>query len=762
MRDLYLGFQKPSASTGRSGKGAEVEGGSYMKRAVDDQGVGSSKRSRIAPGGASIEMEVLEGATSAEVRVDETENDASGLVPDLRPFDFSRYTRKGGITARRPFQFQGGLGGTPSGIDGDPWSIPYQALEKHDNEMCQAWNDEIQNLLIFTGLFAATVTAFTVESYQWLESDPAETTAKMVTQISLQLANLSDPITHNPTLASSLSFDPEPRKSYAVGVNILWFLSLSVSLSTVLIGVLCLQWLREYKRDAQSMLPKDVISLRQLRYAGLTNWNVPAIISILPLFLQVAVVLFFIGLLQLLYELDRLVAAIIMPVILTVPLILIGTAVAPVFQVAFMFGKNPGTKSQCPYKSPQAWWCYRLLRLPLAWLMSALNQRDSAICAAFGKCDNWIELDECWEKEVHFFVSEPNPETEASGPSSVPLGVQASSGGRLGDKTLLKARVKYIRDAVLWTIETWGHRNDIFEMIRTMLPSLDKLELYFVAIHFDPSISHRHAPRMASGALVFDPDIRACVEFAILLFLPKSSWKMNQASAEYMMNQFKRCIARAPASFAVVVSFERLSNVLYQLYNELTIESFRQTLKTSLSSLVTLCYCWVETGVYKSDSWKGDHDPWLAHFTPKRLLWRFTLEVLSMTKAFKFLDDHEASEFGLRPGVSGEDGRLGPNLDEIEICLIALQMSRHSDSWDMADGNKYIEIVKSYAMSLSTAALDVLQSGGYKVFWKGKCEEGAMEWEWLVGLTLAPRCSKVINFYIITAVVTLPHGLVHH
>ena len=93
-----------------------------------------------------------------------------------------------------------------------------------------------------------------------------------------------------------------------IRINVVWFLSLTISLTIVLVGILCLQWLREFQRDAN--LPhKDAVALRQMRYDGLKKWHVPGILSTLPLLLQLSLVLFFIGLLDLLWSLNTFVAA---------------------------------------------------------------------------------------------------------------------------------------------------------------------------------------------------------------------------------------------------------------------------------------------------------------------------------------------------------------------------------------------------------------------------------------------------------------------
>ncbi|EEB99793.1 hypothetical protein MPER_00435, partial [Moniliophthora perniciosa FA553] len=51
--------------------------------------------------------------------------------------------------------------------------------------MVKGWRDDIDTLLVFAGLFSAVVTAFAIESYQWLDEDPADTTVALLTQLIL-------------------------------------------------------------------------------------------------------------------------------------------------------------------------------------------------------------------------------------------------------------------------------------------------------------------------------------------------------------------------------------------------------------------------------------------------------------------------------------------------------------------------------------------------------------------------------------------------
>ncbi|EJD38964.1 hypothetical protein AURDEDRAFT_26816, partial [Auricularia subglabra TFB-10046 SS5] len=65
----------------------------------------------------------------------------------------------------------------------EAWQTCARAIETHDNELCQGYREEIDTLLVFAGLFSAVVTAFTVESYQWLQDDPNDAIAGLLSQI---------------------------------------------------------------------------------------------------------------------------------------------------------------------------------------------------------------------------------------------------------------------------------------------------------------------------------------------------------------------------------------------------------------------------------------------------------------------------------------------------------------------------------------------------------------------------------------------------
>ncbi|KAM6495101.1 hypothetical protein JOM56_009724, partial [Amanita muscaria] len=240
---------------------------------------------------------------------------------------------------------------------GSPLDQIYTRMQQYDTGMCDGWRDEIEHLLIFAGLFSATVTAFLVDSYKWLQPDRTDVSAHVLSQISLQLSAIATNSTPVPP-STVEAFIPLSR---SVRVNIFWFTSLVLCLSTVIFGILCLQWIREFARDI-SLSPADAITIRQMRYDGLFRWKVPTIIDWLPAILQISVLLFFVGVLDLLWSIHRTVAAVITIFVGLVTVGIIFTTAAPVIQTIIDFRHfiSVGNDTNayvipCPYRSPLSW-----------------------------------------------------------------------------------------------------------------------------------------------------------------------------------------------------------------------------------------------------------------------------------------------------------------------------------------------------------------------------------------------------------------------
>lgn len=207
--------------------------------------------------------------------------------------------------------------------------------------------------LIKAGLFSAVVTTFVVESSKDLQEDPAQTTVIVLTRILAHLeSNGSDPASQAPNLP--VTFTPS---AVAVRLNLFWFLSLILSLTTVLIGIISLQWIREHQQYP-GCSPKEVFSIFTMRAEALERWYVPQIFASLPIILQAALILFFAGVADFLRAQDIVVAA---PVVILIGLTLafmVATTALPTLQgfalsPSHIYG-NKGLSAPCPYKSPQS------------------------------------------------------------------------------------------------------------------------------------------------------------------------------------------------------------------------------------------------------------------------------------------------------------------------------------------------------------------------------------------------------------------------
>jgi hypothetical protein len=129
--------------------------------------------------------------------------------------------------------------------------------------------------------------------------------------------------------------------SAAVRVNAMWVSALVVSLVSALLGILVKSWLREFGNRGLTS-PRDSVRMRQFRYSGLVAWRLPEIVASLPLLLQLALVLFLVGLIDLLWTINTPVAALTTAIVSSSLLITFASLIIPFF------------RPSCPYKSPLA------------------------------------------------------------------------------------------------------------------------------------------------------------------------------------------------------------------------------------------------------------------------------------------------------------------------------------------------------------------------------------------------------------------------
>lgn len=130
--------------------------------------------------------------------------------------------------------------------------------------------------------------------------------------------------------------------SLLVAVNVLWFASLLFSLFAALVGILAKQWIHVYSKwdEGPSDQAETKLRLRDLYQQGLVDYHVPEIIGLLPVFLQIALLLFIVGLTAFLWKLQVVVAGIVTSMSAVGVILAVYTIIRPIFD------------RRCMYKTP--------------------------------------------------------------------------------------------------------------------------------------------------------------------------------------------------------------------------------------------------------------------------------------------------------------------------------------------------------------------------------------------------------------------------
>ncbi|KAJ7456138.1 hypothetical protein FB451DRAFT_1143580, partial [Mycena latifolia] len=216
------------------------------------------------------------------------------------------------------------------------WAVYISEAEKYDKALVESWKSDMEGMLIFAGLFSASLTAFIIESYKTLVPDPSESTAQLLAQISQQLAATANGSTFLPP---ALPVFTPPVTSLAC--NILWFISLGLSLSCALIATLLEQWARDFLHRAD-MRSAPAIRARIFSYLyyGLKRFNMHTVVEIIPLLLHASLIFFFAGLVAFLITVNTAIAGV------------AGALLAILAAVYAVLTLLPLRYLDCPYRTP--------------------------------------------------------------------------------------------------------------------------------------------------------------------------------------------------------------------------------------------------------------------------------------------------------------------------------------------------------------------------------------------------------------------------
>ncbi|KZV65230.1 hypothetical protein PENSPDRAFT_756695 [Peniophora sp. CONT] len=188
------------------------------------------------------------------------------------------------------------------------WGTYLRAMKDEDEARPKDWDGNTGSILTFTGLFAATVAAFLIESYTLLSPDPGDQTVTLITQLLAVTANSTTSVQIG--ISSSDAFQ---APTTAVILNALWFCSLAVTLACALLATLVQQWSRDYVR---SLRQRDTLNDSLFKratnhayiYMGVDRYGMDQVVDVLVALVHLSVFLFAGGLLLFLFPVNSTVA----------------------------------------------------------------------------------------------------------------------------------------------------------------------------------------------------------------------------------------------------------------------------------------------------------------------------------------------------------------------------------------------------------------------------------------------------------------------
>ena len=232
------------------------------------------------------------------------------------------------------------------------------------------------------GLLSAIVATFLLLSLPQLSPDPGSQTVALLTQFVNASAE-----TH--VVVQNTPFKPPAS---IVRVNVMWTLSLILSLCSALLATSMQQWARGYLDYAQRGPPQKQALIRRYLFEGVEKYQLQRAFGVVPLLLHVSVFLFFAGLVEFLFPINAVVAHSALDCILVFAFIYVISTLLPIF------------RPDCPYRTPLSGFTYTSFEffasgffwaaLALATAIEGIVHRFLEICgcscSGLGTPDGWL------------------------------------------------------------------------------------------------------------------------------------------------------------------------------------------------------------------------------------------------------------------------------------------------------------------------------------------------------------------------------------
>ncbi|CAE6418761.1 unnamed protein product [Rhizoctonia solani] len=185
--------------------------------------------------------------------------------------------------------------GAELGKEARVWKVYVKETDRWDTELVDGWNKSLDVILVFAALFSAILTAFLIESSNTLREDPNDVSAAALLSISASLRALANSSTIDlPDSGPGTTSEFIPPQ-HTVIVNTLWYLSLSLSVSTSLLAMLAKDWCHSFSSNRTGH-PWDQALRRQRKWVMIERWKMQELITVLPSFIHLSLLLFAVGL----------------------------------------------------------------------------------------------------------------------------------------------------------------------------------------------------------------------------------------------------------------------------------------------------------------------------------------------------------------------------------------------------------------------------------------------------------------------------------
>lgn len=295
----------------QASKLVEQPGHPGSKDQVPEEHSGSACASASSPAGTAALDSDIEGADGHASSPSTPHSRQRGRPvqnqSDTRQDERSRYfglprhnmsSGRGGVADYKEMYPNDALG-EEMGENARVWRVYLDESGRFDDDMLREYMDSLDVHFIFAALFSAVVTTFVVQTSQVFQPDYGRISAAILLElVALRRATSSDEVPPAGVNLESMFFT-----STDVWVNVLWFITLALSLGTVLIAAVVKQWLLEYIRTPPGP-PRDRALIRHNRYMAFLRWKVPLIVGLIPLLLHISLALFLAGLSVFLYGLS--------------------------------------------------------------------------------------------------------------------------------------------------------------------------------------------------------------------------------------------------------------------------------------------------------------------------------------------------------------------------------------------------------------------------------------------------------------------------